>query len=400
MRTYLLSFADKVVSVVISGLFILYIGILLGPDNYGKFAVFSSIYLFSVGYLEGGILAVLYRLKLEILIANSLQYVKVLKEKSYRSILILLFGSIVLFYLDSSVDVFLSLIYGIFALIVYSNSIVYIAIQTKSDNYKVLILSNIVAYVVGMAVVLAMSKIYKSFALGILYLFVINFVRFLCLKFSTRNHHFLLSEQNNKINGVNYYEKSLTKIAILNQLFVLFLDLILSTFLNATEFGRYKFSLFLVNTILITVMASVERVFFTKYLTEIPRSNQFRFLILVYILYGGLFCLPSVMLIVDRLFGMPTGVNAMIKVDIYYLTLLSLLLLPVEYVLMMLFKMSEKYVDKYRHYNELSKLFFLIFLLLFFIILKISVGVVCFMLAVFSLINVISLLSIWKKSHS
>ena len=160
--------------------------------------------------------------------------------------------------------------------------------------------------------------------------------------------------------------------------------------------GSYKFALFIQSTVLYTLFSSVERIILNIKTDDEINNLGVRFITVGYILMILLIPIPWLLKNIDIF----ENVGILLNNNSYFIVLVSQILLPIEYYLLILFKKNARTMDFYSKLNTAMKLNFIIVLFLLVYVLKCSFTFVMIGFIVFSGVSILILVNYWlRKKH-
>jgi hypothetical protein len=395
-QKYLFSFVEKVATLFLGAICSLIIAEIIPSIDYGKHATLYSLFLFSAVMNDAGVLGSINKLNINFTIVEKDTIEILIKRNSYLSILFFGIGGAIFIFLFKEINALLSVIFGILAVVFMSKSIYRQGLLTKKNNFKLLALISLFASALSLLLVLVMSCFYVGYSLGMLFFMSYYIIRYFLLK--------IFDEKINiNINDLEYghidfkcYSNKLMITGLTNSLFVLLLDFLFISNFDNKIMGSYKFALFIQSTVLYTLFSSVERIILNIKTDDEINNLGVRFITVGYILMILLIPIPWLLKNIDIF----ENVGILLNNNSYFIVLVSQILLPIEYYLLILFKKNARTMDFYSKLNTAMKLNFIIVLFLLVYVLKCSFTFVMIGFIVFSGVSILILVNYWlRKKH-
>ena len=346
-KVYILSTLEKSISTVLLSLGSLLVAYLIGPEDYGKFGILFAAYLFSTLINDSGTATSILNFSLE----YTSQGAAVLRQFNDRNsvISVLLFLLISLYYviINFSYSWIASVCLLVLSLKVHSKTIIPHSILIKKNNYKELNKITFFSSIGALLATFLTSQLIHDFTLGSVYILSLVLFKFMLIK-RTENGTFKSKNKVVKkgITELRAYSSWIFKISLTNQAYLIILDFILSRTIDFELLGKYKLDLFLINTLILTIGSSVERIWIANYpsYTDIPVNNKIKLVVLLYLL---------LFLTIPLHYGISVIITALGKADIllsstdFFIVLLCYVSVPLQQLIIIRAKKVKDFMKLY-----------------------------------------------------
>ena len=346
-KVYILSAFEKGLSTVLLSLGSLIVAYLIGSEDYGKFGILFSAYLFSSLINDSGIATSILNFSLEYTSQRATQLRKF--NNSNNIISLLLFLLITSYYVvtNFSLSWIISVLLLAIALRIHSKTIIPHSILIKKNRYKELNRLTFLSSIGALIIAVLLSQLITDFTLASFYVLSLVALKYILLYITEHGSFNSISDfAHTELAELKDYSSWIFKISLTNQAFLVLIDFILSKTISFELLGKYKLDLFLVNTLIFVIGSSIERIWIANYssYSEIPRSYKVNLVVLLYVL---LFISIPIHFGVSAIINFSGKADMVLSAEDFFLVLSCYVSVPLQQLLLFRAKKTKEFIKPY-----------------------------------------------------